>query len=176
MMTPISFQLLTPNDYLAYRRARLDCLKNFPENFGSTYEEESKVVVENFGESDCKYFFYGAFCEGVLIGISAFLREPRLKTRHRGDIRQVYVDPAFTGNGIAGTLIKRTIEKAFEDSSIEQITLSVVSANETAVNLYKRLGFVQYGLIENYFKKDDKYTSQIFMILTRQNYFLPMVP
>ena len=172
----ISYRLLTSQDYSLYRKIRLSCLKNFPDNFGTTYEEESDQEIKNFASPESNYFIYGAFDDDELIGICAFFREQRLKTRHRGDIRQVYIDPAYSGLGIARALLKITIEKAFEEKEIEQITLSVVSENQKAVSLYKQFGFVQYGFIEDYFKKDDLSTSQIFMILTRKNYFLEIVP
>ena len=100
-----------------------------------------------------------------MVGIAGFIQEKRLKTRHRGTLIQVYTSPSHSNLGIGSTLIKLTIERAFENPEIEQILLSVVYTNEKAVSIYKRLGFVDYGLIEDYFKTGEVYSSQLFMTL-----------
>ncbi len=53
---------------------------------------------------------------------------------------------------------------------IDQILSSAVYINNKAVCLYKKLGFYQYGIIENYFKLGDRSWPQIFMVLTRETY------
>ena len=76
-----------------------------------------------------------------MVGIAGFIQEKTLKTRHRGTLIQVYTSPSHSNLGIGSTLIKLTIERAFENPEIEQILLSVVNTNEKAVSIFKRLGF-----------------------------------
>ena len=45
-MQHIIYRLLGSSDRVEYRRLRLDCLKRFPGNFGTTYEEELKVISQ----------------------------------------------------------------------------------------------------------------------------------
>lgn len=173
-MSEINFRLLDSNDQEGYRRIRLECLTNYPEYFGDSYEEEintdptkfEKVFISNDDHS----FLYGAFSKSTLIGISGFIQQKRLKTRHRGDLVQVYVAPSFSGQGIGSRLIQLTIAKAFEIVVINQILLSVVLSNHHAIRLYKKFGFVQCGVIVNYFKLADHSWSQVFMALTKQGY------
>lgn len=168
---PISFRQLGKDDALLYRKIRLECLKNFPDNFGSTFEEESRIERLKFeiflSEENTDNFMFGAFDGENLIGICGFSREPRNKTRHRGEIVQMYVNPAFAGQNIGFDLLQRTIEKALANSEIEQIILSVVAENKGANKLYEKIGFVQYGFINNYFKEGEKYWNQRFMVLER---------
>ncbi len=81
----IYYRKLIPGDETAaYRRLRLECLKNFPDKFGSGYEEEAKAsrlkfegIIEN---QSAVNFMFGAFAsDGNLIGIVGFVRGDRQK-------------------------------------------------------------------------------------------------
>lgn len=173
-MTQIIYRLLNSTDRDSYSRIRLECLTNYPDYFGDSYEEEIHAGQSRFEKtfllSKDHSFLYGAFSQGILIGISGFIQQKRIKTVHRGELVQVYVDPSFSGQGIGSRLIALTIAKAFDNIFIDQILLSVVLSNDQATKLYQKFGFVLYGVIKNYFKTADHSWTQIFMTLTRQNY------
>lgn len=170
----INYRLLNKLDKNLYRKIRLDCLENFPENFGTTYKEELNKKSLKFDEAldqvDPPNFIFGAFHDSNLIGICGFFQQQRLKTKHQGDISQMYIDPHFSRQGIGTKLLKLTVNKEFEIKTIDQILLGVMNNNDRAISAYKKIGFTQCGLIENYFKKDGKCWSQLFMILTKENY------
>lgn len=171
-MIPISFRLLDSKDRENYRQKRLECLTNYPEFFGDTYEEEISGAPLKFDKAlrpgNDNSFLIGAFSDDSLVGISGFIQDGRIKTNHRGDLVQVYVDPSFSGQGIGSKLVELTISRAFENSLIDQILLGVVHTNEKAIRLYKKHGFVEYGMLENYFKRDENSWTQLFMALTRE--------
>jgi ribosomal protein S18 acetylase RimI-like enzyme len=170
----IIYRKLQPRDTGSYRLVRLEGLKNFPDSFGSTYAEESinpklkfeTIIEENFGDS----FMVGAFCEGQLIGITGFHRAERRKTRHRGEIVQVYVDPKYRGQKVGENLVRMVVENAFEIEGIEQLELSVVSNNISATSIYKKLGFEIYGEQKHYFKDGERVWDQQFMQLSKEHY------
>jgi RimJ/RimL family protein N-acetyltransferase len=167
----ISFRQLTATDRQNYRRVRAECLQKFPDNFGSSFEEESLIPELEFErflrEENSNNFMFGAFDNDELIGICGFLREDRNKTKHRGEIVQMYVNPAFAGQSIGLQLLRTTIEKAFENSEIEQIILGVVADNQSANRTYEKLGFTEYGVLPKYFKQGETYWHQRLMILER---------
>ena len=169
MSDEVKYRLLAAEDAERYHSLRLECLRNNPGNFGDSLEEELEVKTSRFkaelNQEKGVSFWYGAFSAGRLIGISGFIQQRRTKARHRGDLIQVYTSPGFANRGIGSALVKLTVEKAFSKPEIEQILLSAVQSNEKAIALYKKLGFVEYGSIENYFKKDGVYSSQLFMAL-----------
>lgn len=155
-----------------YREIRLECLKNASENFGATYEEQS-VLPELFFEgaiknSDANAKIFGAFNGDDLIAICGFTREKGIKTRHKVLLVQVYTKPEFRGKDVSYNLLKYMIEKIFEDETIEVITLGVVSENISAVKLYERLGFEEYGCQKKYFKDGERYYDQKLMIIERE--------
>jgi ribosomal protein S18 acetylase RimI-like enzyme len=77
------------------------------------------------------------------------------------------VSTSFANKEIATNLLKYTIEKVFANKAIEQIILGVVASNLQAVKLYQTAGFIQYGVLENYYKFNDNYESMVLMILKR---------
>ena len=71
--------------------------------------------------------------------MATFIRETGLKERHKGNIYGVYVPPAFRRRGVGRQLIATLIEKAKQDSSLEQILLAVATCQHAAKQLYTRL-------------------------------------
>ena len=170
-MSDIVIRRLAPPDVDDYRRVRLEALRAEPENYGSTFEEESakpKLVSEDPIEQQSPiHVVFGAFDGPDLIGIMAYFREERRKLQHRGKVTQVYVAPSHRGQGIAKKLLYDLIGHAFAQPGLEILTLEVVDSNRAAVRVYESLGFKPYGLMESYFKTERGYTAQQFMILNR---------
>jgi ribosomal protein S18 acetylase RimI-like enzyme len=171
MNLEITYRILNLSDKEHYRQIRLECLKNYPQNFGTLYEDEinstslkfDKIISQNH-ETD---FLYGAFKDGKLVGICGNIQEDRVKTKHISEISQMYVSPEFGGNGIATNLLNLTIEKVFLNNLVEKIILGVVKSNTQAIKLYEKKGFVKYGILENYYKLNNSYETMLFMALTR---------
>lgn len=166
------YRQLIPSDHDEYKRVRLDCLKEYPDYFGSTYEEEfdsaSHKLTSAIHKADEYNFVYGVFTEmQILIGICGFVTGERWKTKHRGEIVQLYVNPAYSGHGIGEKLMQKTIAKVFENGVTEMIILAVVSTNKKAIKLYEDFGFKKYGELENYFKSGSVYTAQSFFYLAK---------
>jgi RimJ/RimL family protein N-acetyltransferase len=168
----ITYKTLSTLHIDEYRAIRLECLKNYPQNFGSLYEDElqskqlkfDKIIAEDNGTD----FLYGAFDEEKLVGICGCIKEDRVKTKHTAEISHMYLKKEYGGKGIATELLKLSIEKIFSDVVTEQIILAVVASNLQAVKLYKAIGFEQYGFFENYYKFDNKYESLVMMILKKK--------
>jgi RimJ/RimL family protein N-acetyltransferase len=172
MNDKIIYRKLGLQELEQYHYIRLDCLKNFPQNFGTLHEEElesssfkfDKIITENHSSD----FLMGAYKNKNLIGICGFIQEKRNKTKHIGEVSGMYVKPEYNGQHIGSELLKETIKISFENPEIEQIVLAVVDKNQVAKNLYKKNGFVEYGRLNNYFKHDGEYETQVFMTLSRQ--------
>ncbi|WP_331457418.1 GNAT family N-acetyltransferase [Bacillus sp. FJAT-18017] len=119
-----------------YRSIRLESLKNIPEAFASSYEEEKDFSIENYqNEFQSNHSFtYGAFEKGELVGIITLYKEKLYKLRHRAHIGAMYVSDSIRGLGVGKALMEEAIEKAKNLEGLEQIYLAVVSTNESAKN------------------------------------------
>ena len=90
-----------------------------------------------------------------------------------GSMRSIMYHTAMLGMGIKakwrnkglGTLlINHIINWAKVHSKIELIWLDVYATNESGIQLYKKTGFSECGLIKDYFKHDGSYIDKIQMI------------
>ncbi len=171
MTNEIIYRKITASEIDLYHSIRLDCLKNYPENFGILYEEELKTnnfkfdkIISDNASTD---FLMGAFIEEDLIGTCGFIQESRKKKSHIGVISGMYVMPAYKSKGIGKKLIEATISQAFENPEIEMITLAVAGSNTVAQTLYNKIGFKEYGRLSKYFKYKGEYETQVFMALSK---------
>ena len=158
---------LQPDESAIYREVRLACLKNAPDFFGSTYEEEilnPQFMFETYIEtSSSDHVMFGAFDGQRLIGITGFNRMARERAMHRGEIVQVYVDPGYRGQNIGEKLLRQALAYAFQLEGVEQVQLSVIANNQRAIALYEKIGFKSFGIQPRYFKVGDSYLDQQFM-------------
>jgi ribosomal protein S18 acetylase RimI-like enzyme len=170
-MKEIIFCKLKAEDLSAYKTIRLECLENYPQNFGTLYKEEIKATKFKFDDIIAKPpgidFLMGEFDGGKLIGICGFIQEKRLRTRYVGEISQMYVKPAYAGKGIGAGLLQATIAVAFANAEIKKIILAVAVINTAAQKLYLKNNFTQYGKLENYFDDSVGASARLFMELNK---------
>lgn len=162
--------LLGESDVLLYKEIRLRALKNDPESFGSTYEQEVNRPLKEFAERiqhSKDKFTLGCFDDSnLLVGIVNFVRESRLKTAHKGNIYGMYIEPEYRGRGLGKSLLLALIERATREcAGLEQIHLAVVSNNLPAKRLYISLGFEIYGVEPNALKFEGHSLDEDLMIL-----------
>lgn len=163
---------LTEADATEYWALRLRALREEPEAFGSSYEESRDRPVAQAAERLREMraagdFMLGAYEDGQLVGIAAFVRETGLKNRHNSNIYQMYVAPEARGKGYGRALVEAVIARAHALDGVERIALAVVSTNTAARALYTHLGFMTYGVRPAALKlPDGRYLDEDYMILS----------
>lgn len=85
------------------------------------------------------------------------------RLKHRASMGiAIYKD--FMGQGIGTTMLNLLLEAA-KKALYSQIELEVVTTNQNAVNLYKKLGFTIYGTMPNNIRyKDGTYADCYWMM------------
>ena len=73
-----------------------------------------------------------------------------------GNITNMAVSGGFRRLGIAETLMKE-MEKRGMSKNVVTYFLEVRKSNEAAVNLYKKMGYVQIGVRKNFYEKPVEY-------------------
>jgi ribosomal protein S18 acetylase RimI-like enzyme len=153
---------LTTADATLYREIRLEGLRCSPEAFGSTFEMENAQPLSWFSErlqSGAKMF--GAF-EGLeLVGVAGLLIKQGKKEAHKGLLVGMYVRPGYRRSGVGQRLVEAMVE--FAAGRVELIQLVVLRDNDSALRLYTRLGFQQYGIERNALKQEGRYYDEILM-------------
>lgn len=100
--------------------------------------------------------------EGLIVGFARCIRLELKRFSHQADFG-ICILQAYCGFGIGNQLLKSTIEWA-DHNNIEKISLNVMEDNEGAINLYKRHGFHQEGLlIKDRKHKDGNYHNTVLM-------------
>jgi RimJ/RimL family protein N-acetyltransferase len=149
-----------------YRELRLEGLKNHPEAFSSSWEDESGKPDAWWAErlETSTVFAAGSTlrrCSGSLA--SGCMPPPNCGTRRV--LWGMYVRPAARGTGLAVCLVQRVIEHA--RPLVEEICLTVVASNSAAYRLYSAAGFEQYGLERRALKTGADYLDEVLMARPR---------
>jgi RimJ/RimL family protein N-acetyltransferase len=76
----------------------------------------------------------------------------------------IIVDAKFRGKGVGTALLTDLIDLAKNHFKLEVLHLEVFSGNP-AINLYKRLGFKEYGVHKQFLKENGRYWDKILMQL-----------
>ncbi|WP_068786165.1 GNAT family N-acetyltransferase [Paenibacillus phocaensis] len=165
----MNLRILEEREAAIYQSLRLHGLKDNPEAFGSTYEREaafSLETVEDRIRPDEDRFVLGAFDEhGTLMGIVTFIRDKSPKIRHKGNVFGMYVTPGMRGKGVGRALMRELLVRAKQLNGLEQLNLTVVSANGQARRLYESVGFRTFGTERRALKWDGVYFDEDYMAL-----------
>jgi RimJ/RimL family protein N-acetyltransferase len=163
---------LTREDAAGYYALRLRMLREHPEAFTSSFEEESKKPLAWAerriapGEEAPHNFVLGAYSEaGELVGTVGFSVEARMKQRHKGLLFGMYVAPEAASHGIGRALLAACLHRARGVPQVEQINLTVTAANERARRLYEAAGFRSFGVEERAIRVGGAYHSKVYMVL-----------
>jgi RimJ/RimL family protein N-acetyltransferase len=161
-------QKLTAAHADAYRRLRLQGLREFPPAFGDSVDEFASLpkdeVVSTLDDSSGRRHVFGAFSDaGELVGIVGLTRDSQEKMRHKGYIWGMYVAPGHQGQGIARLLLEAAIAHARTIDGLEQLRLIVGEANAGARRLYESVGFKPYGIEPRELKTDGEYYDSVHM-------------
>ena len=102
--------------------------------------------------------------EGRIVG-EVNLRTEVLKTsQHRAKLG-IGLEKAYRGQGIGRSLMKKIIDWARRETQLEWIDLGVFHTNKIAYELYKSMGFIEWGRCADRFRVAGKNITDISMSL-----------
>lgn len=102
-----------------------------------------------------------ALWDGVPCGITNLYLQPYQKMAHQC-LFAIIVDENYRGKGVGTQLMTELIALAKERFQLEFLHLEVYEGNP-AINLYRRLGFEQYGFQRHFMKDQGRYIGKIMM-------------
>jgi RimJ/RimL family protein N-acetyltransferase len=158
---------LLSGDAVEYRALRLRALRDHPEAFTSSYEEEALKPLasseQRLGDTSLVRF-WGAFVDSRLVGTVGLDREQRLKVQHKALVIGMYVAPEHAQRGIAQALLGTLLTDA-RASQLELLVLTVTSGNQGAERLYLNAGFASWGIEPGAIKVQNQRFSKNHMFL-----------
>ncbi|WP_419880525.1 N-acetyltransferase family protein [Peribacillus sp. B-H-3] len=131
-----------------------------PNEIPSNVNKEREKIRKSFEKSNLYIVFE---VEGNVVGFLVFNRYEHERLKHAGSLG-MGIREEYTNQGIGTKLIEFLFSWAKKQKSIEKICLEVVSVNERAIKVYRRLGFVEEGRQKNQIKYEDgSYGDDILM-------------
>ena len=159
---------LASADARAYRELSLNAYASDPEAFTATVGERAGLPIEYwqarlYPGADAEEIVIGAFCGGQLAGTVGLRFEQRPKTRHKAWLFGMIVAPALRKRGIGERLVLAALDHARQRSGTLLVQLTVTEGNEPAIALYRRCGFVEFGVEPFAVTSGDGYRAKIHM-------------
>ena len=136
------------NDAEAYRALMLAAYGAYPQAFTSSVAERAAMPLSWWekrldGRQDR---LLGAYSGDELAGIVGLAFELREKARHKVTLFGMYVTEAYQQKGLGRRLVEAALDEARQHPRLKVIQLTVTAGNDAAFALYRRCGFIQYGL------------------------------
>ncbi|MGA4719864.1 GNAT family N-acetyltransferase [Fictibacillus nanhaiensis] len=101
--------------------------------------------------------------ENNVVGWIVFRSQERMRMHHIGSFA-IMLRKEFRNKGIGKLLIHELLSWAEKHPVIEKVTLGTFSTNTRAIELYKKLGFIEEGRKVREFKfSNDEYVDDVLM-------------
>lgn len=151
----------------------LNCIKTYipTSNFIPKLESEFKLTVNQEKEwinsfliNDNSLLLVTEY-EGKIIGNIDLTGSRRKLMEHTAVIGMGMLQE-WQNVGLGTALLSVIIEWAKNNPILELIWLQVYTENEAGLNLYRKMDFEENGIIQNFFKQDNKYFHNLTMSLT----------
>lgn len=151
----------------------LNCIKTYipTSNYIPKLESEIKLTVDEEKEWINSFLIYDnslllvAEYESKIIGNIDLTGNRRKIMEHTAVIGMGMLHE-WQNIGLGTALLSAIIEWAKNNPILELIWLQVYTENEFGLNLYRKMGFVENGIIKNFFKQNNKYFHNLTMTLT----------
>jgi len=133
------------------------------QGFQNTIESETKWLqdkLEKKSKNQCVYLC--SFCDDQLVACAEVELGFEAKS-HVGNFG-ISVALEFRGQGIGEKLMELTINESIKKLfGLRIVTLELFYENQIAQNLYRKLGFIEYGKLPNGLKRKGKFDDAIYM-------------
>lgn len=160
---------LVASDSDSYYQLRLSGLELHPQAFGTGADDWRKATGEQvrslLAGSSADDFVLGAFQGGALAGAIGLKREYKYAAHHKGTIWGLFVAPERRRASLGTQLLSQLVEVVKERGEIEYLRALVTSTELAALQLFKSLGFSEYGLERRGIKVGAEHFDQVYLRL-----------
>jgi GNAT superfamily N-acetyltransferase len=162
----IEIRRVGPDDWPTVREIRLAALKDTPDWFWATYEQEVEKPESWWRDFIDSGAWFLAQDENHPVGIAAAIRNPQLGDSVR-QLISMWVAPGTRGIGVGARLVQAIKDWARADGARE-LQLEVTQDNHTAARLYQRCGFEATGRTEPLPRNPALIEHEMRLLLSRE--------
>jgi ribosomal protein S18 acetylase RimI-like enzyme len=167
----LSIRRLAPADAPSFRTLRLRALREHPDAFTSSWEDDREQPLEACAARLARHAFWGAYEGSELYGFVGLEREARAKNAHKATVVAMYVAPEASGRGVGRALLAALLAHA-RDEGLESLVLTVTEGNAAAQHLYREVGFRSFGVEPDAIRVDGRSYAKDHMQLDLRTLFL----
>jgi RimJ/RimL family protein N-acetyltransferase len=129
----------------------LDAYQRHPDAFTSTVEERRDLPLDwwarRLGDgADSQEVVFGAWHGDELVGAAGLSLQTRQKSCHKATLFGMVVAPSHGGRGLGTRLVEAVLQHARDRPQLLLVQLTVSRGNDAALALYRRFGFVEFGM------------------------------
>lgn len=134
-----------------------------PEEYTITVENEI-TWIKNINDNPNSLLLI-AKLNNDIIGFLFFIPNSKKKTSHTGEFG-INVHPNYQRLGIGKELVETLLKWATQNKQIEKVVLQVFATNKNAIELYRKIGFIEEGRHIKAIKQlDGAYVDMIQMFI-----------
>lgn len=142
MLPPL--RRLGPEEWSRLRHVRLTALKDSPDAFLATYDQEQGYSQERWAAEFARGIWYLCEDEGKPVFMAGVTKEPGGLSPVERNLEYVWLAPEHRRSGVAYEMLRKILRE-LRESGISTVFLFVLDGNERALLLYKRLNFASIG-------------------------------
>ncbi len=145
---PVIIDTVTSDDFAKVKALRLESLRQEPQAFGRSYDEELDKDDDSW-KKDFDRNFLDEPTEITVVARSGDELTGMMGAFPKGNdvwaIKAVYIKPKFRGRGISKQILEQMIDKIRSKEGVKIIELMVNKDQDAAVALYQKFGFEIVG-------------------------------
>ena len=172
---PVEVRRLGADDAAAFSALRREVTRADPVPMGLTFEEELTRTLEGFRaqlSAPLPNAVFGCFVLGELAATAAVSRAGQFPSSHHKMVMWgVFTSPRHRRRGLGRQVVETALQHAF-DNGVHRVNLP----NESAIVLYKSIGFVEYGVESEAVCLDGQYRDGVHMTLAKDRHDKPRHP
>lgn len=160
---------LHPSEWRAYRKLRLNALREEPDAFGQRLEDAREIPqriwrerLKRSSRAQAEWIFFAASGK-KLLGMIRASRDRRPKRKHVAELFNLFVVPEARRQGVAEKLMSSVLSALSKDPTFSKVKLCVYSQQKAAIVLYKKLGFSLVGRLHKEIDTGKKIIDEIIM-------------
>jgi RimJ/RimL family protein N-acetyltransferase len=168
----IKIGMMSPNRWKEYKELRLKALKEDPQAFGFSYEEEVdtpdkkwQAKLRKSQEKKSRVIIFASDKNRLVGMIVARLETEQIKQEHVAEIVGFFVEKTYRGQGIGEKLFGRILEELKTLPKIIKVELYVNPRQTSALAIYRRFGFQEIGTFRKELKMGNKFYDSLAMEL-----------
>lgn len=155
---------LVAGDGAIFAQLRLSALRHEPESFAAHISDYDSFASEDWERVLGTRLAFAAFDAEAPIGLASLMPLKLSRMAHRGEIVNVFVEPAARGRGVGRALMDAIVAKGRE-LDLVQLELAVNADNATAIGFYDSYGFRRFGRLPRGFRHDGVFHDEVLMLL-----------